>query len=122
MIVPSVLSPIIRIYYDRGWARFTVGNLAEAEEDLNRAVELNPNFAVAVRNRALVRQKMDQDELALEDYARLIGIDPSDLHLTRQVARFSSVWGRSQRLSGTLTECSKLDQDMCRFLPYGVRR
>src|SRR5271169_1430369 len=50
----------------------------KAIEHLNRAIVLNPRYAVAYNNRGFTYTMLDKLDLALEDFNKAIGFDQSD--------------------------------------------
>ena len=48
----------------------------KAFKDYEKAIELNPNFAVAYNNRGLTYAKLNQHEIAIEDYNKAIELNP----------------------------------------------
>ena len=49
-----------------------------AIDDLNAAIEIDPELPDSYVDRGLLRHKMEEYDLALEDYARALAIDPGD--------------------------------------------
>lgn len=50
----------------------------DAMSDIDEAIRLEPNLGIAYGARALIREKKHEFELALEDYAVAIRVDPED--------------------------------------------
>jgi tetratricopeptide (TPR) repeat protein len=46
-------------------------------EDYNRAISLNPNFAMAYNNRGLIYWTKGDNGRAIEDYNKAISLDPN---------------------------------------------
>ena len=63
-------------YNNRGWTYFTQGQYDLAIADFNRAIQLDPNYAVAYNNRGVV-YSMDDYDLAMADYTQAIQLDPN---------------------------------------------
>jgi tetratricopeptide (TPR) repeat protein len=64
------------LHANRAACHLSENQLKEAEEDCNTAIELNPHYIKAILRRAQVREKLDKLSPALEDYKRVIEIDP----------------------------------------------
>ena len=64
-------------FYQRGLARCQRGQLREAIEDLDRALELSPRFAAALTERGLARELAGDFDGALRDFDAAIVADPS---------------------------------------------
>ena len=63
-------------YNFRGEARQILGDNEEALKDYNKAIEINPNYAMAYQNRGMLRQSHTFDYLgALKDYNMAIRLD-----------------------------------------------
>src|SRR5215475_7975063 len=60
----------------RGQTLAKSGQTAEALEEFNQAVALDPYNAQALYGRALIRQANNQHELAIEDFAAASGLNP----------------------------------------------
>ncbi|MBT8129876.1 MAG: tetratricopeptide repeat protein, partial [Gammaproteobacteria bacterium] len=52
------------------------GQIAQALDDLNRAIELNPDLVAARFNRGAIHYSSEEFELALSDFDQCIAIDP----------------------------------------------
>lgn len=63
-------------FYWSAYALDELGRYDEAIADLDRAIELSPDFYNALLNRGLARRKNGQLEAAIADYGRAIEIDP----------------------------------------------
>lgn len=71
-------------YNDRGWDLYKAGKLQQALADFNKAIELDPSFALAYNNRGIVHRKLGLYDKALADYSRAIRLYP-----TSRAAAFS---------------------------------
>ena len=60
----------------RGEIRYAKGDFADALTSFSRAIELNPNYAIAYNNRGLIKKKSNDLEGALADYNKAIELDP----------------------------------------------
>ena len=54
-------------YYNRGNARFYLGNIQGAIEDYNGAIRYNPKHAQALRNRSMLYRRLGEHKGAIED-------------------------------------------------------
>jgi tetratricopeptide (TPR) repeat protein len=67
-----------RYYKNRGNVYYGLKEYQKAMADYNRAIELDPNFAVAYSNRGLVYQNdLKEYQKAMADYNRAIELDPN---------------------------------------------
>ncbi len=76
---PAADAPIpdsARAFANRGAAREKVGDLEGALQDLDRALELDPSYAVLHANRGVVREKLGDRQGALQDLDRALELDP----------------------------------------------
>lgn len=64
-------------YNNRGIARFNLEQYAEAVNDFNRAIELNPVFTQAYNNRGNARYKLNDYQGAMADYSQAIELNPA---------------------------------------------
>ena len=56
-----------------------MGLYEKALQDLNKTIELMPDYASAYNNRGLVREKMEHYEEALEDFSKAIQLEESPI-------------------------------------------
>ncbi len=63
-------------YYQRGVAKYFLGDLLGSENDLSRAIELNPVFTMAYDRRAVTRAEMGNYDDALKDLGEVIDLRP----------------------------------------------
>jgi tetratricopeptide (TPR) repeat protein len=67
------------IYSFQGFVYAGLGQYEKALDDLNRAIQLDPNRAPAYNRRGNIYQKLGQYEQALADYKRAIQLNPEDI-------------------------------------------
>jgi tetratricopeptide (TPR) repeat protein len=70
-----------RGYYGRGWAGYvrSQGNptvLQDSLSDLDKAIELKPDYAEAYSDRGTIRYTLGETEAALKDYSRALELNP----------------------------------------------
>jgi len=58
--------------------RSSINRYEQAIEDFSKAIELNPNDAVAYYNRGLAYAKLNEHERAIEYYGKAIKLNPND--------------------------------------------
>lgn len=63
-------------YNNRAWILYKMGEMARAEQDVTKALELNPSNGAALDTRAHVRATLGRKEAALEDFRRAMRVDP----------------------------------------------
>jgi tetratricopeptide (TPR) repeat protein len=80
-------------YGDRGRARLARGDLSGAIADLDRAILLNPNFAVAYNNRCLTYSGLKDYDRAIADCDQAIKLNPN---LAAAFVNRCNAWGRRE--------------------------
>lgn len=70
------ISPQAMVYNNRAIARTHLNRLPEALDDLNRAIELRPDYVLAYGNRGLVYSRLGRFDLAIDDFSRGIALQP----------------------------------------------
>ena len=63
---------------NRGMAYIEMGSLKQGLEDLDRAIDLNPEGVEALINRAAAHAQLEQGEQALADLNRVLELDPEN--------------------------------------------
>ena len=63
-------------YFNRGLAYANRGQHDKAISDYNKAIEINPRYAMAYSNRGIVYAKKGQHDRAISDYNKAIEINP----------------------------------------------
>ena len=86
LIDPTDATDASAVMHAKGIVAYRKGDLKLALADLNRAIELKPNFMLAYINRGIVLYRMGKLDLALADVARAKRIDRAS-H-TRSAAAF----------------------------------
>jgi tetratricopeptide (TPR) repeat protein len=64
------------IYFNRGNARYYLGNYLQAIKDYSRAIEINPSYAEAYLKRAITYYKLGDYQAGVADYNRAVEINP----------------------------------------------
>ena len=67
-------------YNNMGLIYLSQGRLVEARDAFTRAINLSPNFTLALYNRASTLFKEKQKQLAADDMQRAISLDPHNIH------------------------------------------
>lgn len=77
------------VYYNRGVAKFALGEFAEALTDYNEAIQLKPDYADAYHNRGVVKIQLKQLNKALADFDEAIRIKPdyAEAYNSRGIAK-----------------------------------
>jgi tetratricopeptide (TPR) repeat protein len=72
-------------YYHRANAHRALGQIEDAQSDLDRALTLDPGHARAYASRGLLHHNAEEFEEALQDYGRALELDPwaVDVYLNR---------------------------------------
>lgn len=71
--------PTAEAYFYRSMANVKLNNLKEVENDLTKAINLNPSYFLAYRNRALLRGVLANYKGALADANIVLKNDPTDV-------------------------------------------
>ncbi|MCA2666506.1 MAG: tetratricopeptide repeat protein [Microcystis sp. M079S1] len=74
------LAPRAAWYSNRGIIYDNQQKYELALSDWNKAIEINPNFALAYNNRGLLYYNQQKYDLALSDYSKAIEINPNDAY------------------------------------------
>ena len=75
----------------RGWAYLETGDLAKAEQDLTKALNLDANLSAAHLNLGFLRERQKRFDEALDQYEKVYQLDPlSDIGRTA-VERYNSL-------------------------------
>ena len=61
-----------------GNLKFTSGNLSDALNDYNNAIEQQPGFINAILNRGILKASMNNYSGAIEDFNTVIDLDPEN--------------------------------------------
>ena len=67
-----------QIYKDRGWAYLHLKDYQRAISDFDRAIELNPKYALAYGSRGLVYHSLKDYQRAISDFDRAIELNPEE--------------------------------------------
>jgi len=83
------LKLVANVLNSRGMALEKTENLAEAKEDYEKAIEINPAYANAYNNRGNIKSKQGDHAGAIEDYSRAIGLNGLfvEAHCNRGIAK-----------------------------------
>lgn len=76
-----------RAYYQRGWAKAMLGDLAGEFEDWSKALELDPNFAEAYAARAAARTGQGDVQGSASDLQQAMRLDPSHRNVWEPLLR-----------------------------------
>ncbi len=98
-----------RAYKQRGNMYGQKGNLFQASRDINKALELDPDFPKAYVDRAVIEIKTNQLEAAMSDLDRAISLDPTlkEAYLNR--ATILMEFGRLDDAVADLSRVLELD-------------
>lgn len=65
-------------YCHRGIAYMNIEQYKQAMEDLDKAVELDPDYGFRYQARGYLKSKIKDQEGAIEDYQKAVDLEPSD--------------------------------------------
>lgn len=68
-------------YYFRAVGKYNLDDLKGAEQDVDKALELNPYYVDAYNLRGIVRQRLGKSRDAISDFNRGLNIDPGNINL-----------------------------------------
>ena len=63
-------------YFDRGTAKYALGNYKDAIADYSKAIEINPKYPIAYYNRGNIKEELNDLQGAMADYNKAIEIIP----------------------------------------------
>lgn len=98
-----------REWFDKGMDLTDVGMYEEALEAYDRALELNPNDAIAWNNKGLTLASMERDEVAVECYDKAIENDPNYADAWFNKAMTLEDLGRSGEAEECFVKAEELD-------------
>ena len=64
-------------YNNKGIEKNDLGDVEESITDFDKAIELDPNFAIAYCNRGTIKSSLNDLEGAIDDYNKAIELDPN---------------------------------------------
>lgn len=76
-----------RVYLGLGFAKMRAGEFAKAISDLDQGLEVLPNDLSGLRARAFALQKLGDRKRSLEDYERILNLQPDDSWAAEQVGK-----------------------------------
>jgi len=65
------------VFSNRGWAYLELGQPRKAISDLDRGIELSPDYTKAYENRAMAHSALKEWDLAIQDYTAAIQLQPT---------------------------------------------
>jgi tetratricopeptide (TPR) repeat protein len=100
-------------YFNEGEQFFAAGKYEEAIVNYNKAIELDPQYAVAYYNRGNAYHKLGQDVEAIVNYNKAIELNPKDAaaYYNRGVAYAILSEGADQANAKELLKKAKADID-----------
>ena len=75
-LVIANANPLATQYFNQGVEKYEVGNYQGAIADWNKAIEINPQDALAYYNRGLAKYDSGDHQGAIVDYNKAIEINP----------------------------------------------
>lgn len=113
------LFPMSGHYINRSIAREELGNLRGAMDDLDMAVQLDPDNALARMNRGLLREKVGDYNRAIEDYSFVLECVPDHIRARYARAMLSVQTGDWQ---GAIDDLTKLIEEFPNFIDLYTMR
>ena len=89
-LITGCTNPFATHYFNQGVEKYEVGNYQGAIADWNKAIEINPQDALAYYNRGLAKYDLGDHQEAIVDYNKAIEINPqySLAYLNRGAAKY----------------------------------
>ena len=100
-------------YYNEGVHYTEQGWWKESIEKFDKAIELDPNFAMAYSNRGAIYAKWHQYQLAIENYNQAIILDPTyaDPYFNKSLA--SEMLGQTELAQESMQKACELNRELC---------
>jgi len=91
-------------FNNAGYARIMLGDVKNAESDVNKALELDPELPLALNNRALIKIKRKQYDSALQDIEKVLELAPD---LSYAYMNRANVFLETRQLEKALADINK---------------
>ena len=75
-LITACANPLATNSYDSGIEKYEQGNYQGAISDWSKAIEINPQDAIAYYNRGLAKGDLEDYQGAISDYDKVIEINP----------------------------------------------
>ena len=116
---PPNTSIVVIAYANRGCAFYESGNYDRAKDDLDNALERDPNHAETYYRRAAVHERKDDYESAIADLDKTIELNPN---LVKAYVARGQVFALQGAYEHAISDCNRaLDLDSSDFRAYHVR-
>ena len=88
-MITGCANPLATQYFKQGVEKYESGNYQGAISNWSKAIEINPQYALAYYNRALAKDGLQDYQGAIVDYTKAIEINPqyADPYSNRGIAR-----------------------------------
>ncbi|XP_054713002.1 tetratricopeptide repeat protein 1-like [Uloborus diversus] len=108
------------LFSNRAAAKIGLEQKEEAVLDCNKAIELNPNYLKAVLRRAQVFRKLNNLESCLEDYKKVLELDPNNAEARQACATMpAEINERNEKLKQEMFGKLKELGNLC-LKPFGL--
>ena len=90
-LITGCTNPLATQYSNQGIEKYEAGNYQGAIDDWSKAIEINPQNAIAYNNRGSAKDDLGDHQGAITDYTKAIGIDPqnANAYINRSKARLN---------------------------------
>lgn len=105
------LSPSSRTYNNRAWNYYLLGNNEQALADVNMALSLDGNYAVALDTRGCIYHDLGQYDKAIADFNKSIQLKSDDGHNYYYRGKCYSALGEKEKAAADYTQAKKLWPD-----------
>ena len=94
-LMTGCANPLATQYFKQGVEKYEAGNYQGAISNWSKAIEINPQDAIAYYNRGLAKDGLQDYQAAIVDYTKAIEIDPQ--HANAYINRSKAESRRQQR-------------------------
>jgi tetratricopeptide (TPR) repeat protein len=84
----------------------------KAIEDYNKAIELDPKFAIAYTNRGVAYDKLKEHEKAIEDFNKAIELDPKNVAMYLNLSEAIIIMGDYKSASKNIAKALYLSPEI----------
>lgn len=100
-----------QLYYERALAYYEYGDLSSALKDLDKTLQLEPDFASAYHDRGICRFELGKKEEALADFNKAIELDSSYYEAYFNRALIYDEQGKKKEALADLSEAIRINPD-----------
>lgn len=98
------------LFHDRGVCFFHLGMKIEALADMNRALDIQPEYSYRYSSRAYMKGHLKDVEGAIEDYKMAISLDPEDAIAHNNLGLLEEQLGFHQQAKKRFSQADELNE------------